>query len=142
MDYPILFFGVSLGYLYNRCDKKRISLPEEIMHEESLEDVDIEKLRKLTSKHGLNILVNTENGVLNSDLEIEEIYIGKSIRDDYCPNPDFSIGNINNGGAVGFDIEQVIELRKNPSELIKRLAEIGLDVKPEELALYGSTKID
>ncbi|MBI5804160.1 hypothetical protein HY450_02860 [Candidatus Pacearchaeota archaeon] len=143
MEYPILLYGINLGLI----PEERRKLSSEVIMEDEI--ANPKELEKIVSDAKLSLLLIGEghHGVLSDDIgyEFKEVKIGILIRS----NSDFyggvggneSFFNSDDEGLV-FDLNQILELKQNPSELISKFRKLGLDVKPEELYLYGTTNID
>lgn len=141
MHYPELFYGVNVG----RIQKDKRHFPESIVGE--FGDLNTEVLGEIVSKEGLELFVGDNEGYSDFGLDSDSyedgtVHIGQKIKSTYGCN--HKVDGKSSGGSecTFFDVKQIIDLRQNPSKLIAKLKKIGLDVNPNELALYGISGID
>ena len=136
MNFPILFYGVNLA----RIPEERRNFPKEVTSGEgAMRTLNLEALEELVEKHGLETFFSDDCDYI----EYEVAHVGVQIKNNYVEGEVVeSEQRVFFEECVRFDRKQIIDLYKNPSELLKRMKKIGLDVKPEELALYGYVGID
>lgn len=144
-EYPQLFYGINL----DRIPKERRNLPSEVIIPEAYpepERINAERLEGLVQKEGLKLFVTGEEyGSLVEEgggYDYEQVHIGISIKDNYVQGTRVDGKQRFYEEFVMFDIGQILILKKNPSNLIKKLKRIKLNVSQKDLALYGVSAID
>lgn len=123
-----------------RIPKKRINFPEGVIRVDGR--IDFGELEGLVSKIGLFTFIGddvkcSDFGLGRESYDRDSIQIGLKINSTYDSDTKVDGKHAKIKECTFFDVNQIIALRQNPSELIAGLKEIGLDVMPKELALYG-----
>lgn len=128
--YATLFYGINIG----RVPRERRNLPKEVFDKD---EINIDVLEELISKYELNSFVD------EYEIPTEAtVHIGETIRSAFVYGKNMGKKSRIEGELPFFDIEHIINLRNEPSTLIAKLKKIGLEVRPEDLCLYGDVEVD
>ncbi len=146
--YPIMIYGVNLFEI----PRERKNLPDEI---DRAIGINVEKLEERVEDCRL-VLHIKDNYLENDNVDEESVHIGEMINDNYATfyqgdtfeddfKDDFCETKREHRGFLecpSYDIEQIIQLKNDSSELIRKLKLLGLNVEPEDLRLYGCVEDD
>jgi hypothetical protein len=146
MEETNMIYGVNLGRL---STSQRSGLLIEVHAEEnslminSEQEEAIRRVVTVKSEGNLTVCTYTEEGeVPEKDYHLSQIHIGELLFDGAIPDHSRRKGVDITYEVHSPDADRIVELRKNPSDILRRLKQIGLKAEKDDLALYyGSEKI-
>jgi hypothetical protein len=139
MEETNMIYGVNLGRL--SISQRRDLLRRARVEENSLmiDSNQEEAIRSIVACAENNLAVCTyieENEVPEEGYHISQVHIGELLFEGSFPDHNRRRGIDTTYEIHSPDINRIVELRKNPQDILTRLKQIGLKAEKDDLALY------